>query len=210
MPIPPDVPPVSTASPPACRPAPRMLAVPSLTPATTGIPGRSPSAAAAAPVAIPAATRTAASPGRGTGRRRRPKALAASGAVSWPWTGRAASPDSHSPIESQLVSSQRARAIETGSWRASHAILGASPNPPSPTRRSCHVIAGRTGVASPSTATSVGPCPTQQMARTSMSRGGSPRLRADCHSARTAVPVASYQALGDPARPVRRVRCRVG
>ena len=53
MPMPPDVPPVSTASPAARSPAPSIDAVPSLTPATTGVPGRRPSAEAASARSAP-------------------------------------------------------------------------------------------------------------------------------------------------------------
>ena len=150
------------------------VAVPSLTPATTGIPARRPSASAASGRSSPSRDPNARARGhdRRPARRRpaaspRPTPSRAPGATSPPRptaTGRAR------PTPRAATRPARRTA---GSSRASHAIVGSSPNPPDPPavgRRSCHVIAGRTGSPDASTTASVGPCPTPQIASTS-SRG---------------------------------------
>ena len=103
MPIPPDVPPVSTASPGSRSPAPSIEPVPSLTPAMTGIPGRSPSAPAASARSQPSGCPNGS--GCGTCDGRTPAASSASGANadSCAWSVWPASPVSHSPSASQLV-----------------------------------------------------------------------------------------------------------
>ena len=85
-----------------------MLAVPSFTPATTGIPAAQPERRRRGRAQRPErATRTAEPPRSSTPARRPPSRSPAANAVSWPCNDVAASPDSHSPSASQADSSQR-------------------------------------------------------------------------------------------------------
>ena len=192
------------------RPAPRKLESASASPATTGRSRGSPRSAAASgrsspsttPARISGGSRSAASPTEAS-------ACRSGGCCPTARVARAA-PLSRRPSHSQALRYQLASPAARGSCRSSQSAFGRMPNaqPRSPRtdsssaaslllRESSQPIAGRVGRPVASAATSVGPCPTAQIATTSNSPLG-PRK-----ASMAAAQMARHQASGScSARPV--------
>ena len=170
-------------------------------PPATGIPAVRPSASAAGPASRP--TSEPVSPVSGIRSAGMPAAVtsARSGTSWFGVRGATASPVSRNASHSQVERYQRVASAAARSCRSTQSAAGrpASAQPRTPVasasssasameRVSIQVIAGRVASPRPSTATSVGPCPSTPIATTSAT--------SVTRSARTAETTADHQAPG--------------